>query len=308
MKKTRKSKVLPVFLVLAVLLIAVIALAFFSRSEPPVDPHEGQVYINDGFGMVWMTPLEGVDVNDIAQGEIVKYNGVPKYVGDAYTTLRGVDVSEHQYEIDWKAVADSGVDFAYIRIGYRGYTKGGLFEDPYFKANIEGAKANGLKAGVYFFSQAITVTEAIEEAEYVVKLLGDYTVDLPIIYDWEKMEEAGADARTYQLDKDILDACAVAFCETIKNAGYEPGVYFNRYIGYYGYDLSRLTAYKFWLAVPGDFPDFYYAADIWQYSFEETVPGISTPTDMNLMFIPKAPPVETAEPNNYVGLSMMCYT
>ena len=298
MKKTRKSKVLPVFLVLAVLLIAVIALAFFSRSEPPVDPHEGQVYINDGFGMVWMTPLEGVDVNDIAQGEIVKYNGVPKYVGDAYTTLRGVDVSEHQYEIDWKAVADSGVDFAYIRIGYRGYTKGGLFEDPYFKANIEGAKANGLKTGVYFFSQAITVTEAIEEAEYVVKLLGDYTVDLPIIYDWEKMEEAGADARTYQLDKDILDACAVAFCETIKNAGYEPGVYFNRYIGYYGYDLSRLNAYKFWLAVPGDFPDFYYATDIWQYSFEETVPGISTPTDMNLMFIPKALPVETTEPNN----------
>lgn len=298
MKKNRKSKVLPVFLVLAVLLIAVIALAFFSKSEPPVDPHEGQVYINDGFGMVWMTPLEGVDVNDIAQGEIVKYNGVPKYVGDAYTTLRGVDVSEHQYEIDWKAVADSGVDFAYIRIGYRGYTKGGLFEDPYFKANIEGAKANGLKTGVYFFSQAITVTEAIEEAEYVVKLLGDYTVDLPIIYDWEKMEEAGADARTYQLDKDILDACAVAFCETIKNAGYEPGVYFNRYIGYYGYDLSRLTAYKFWLAVPGDFPDFYYATDIWQYSFEETVPGISTPTDMNLMFIPKALPVETTEPNN----------
>lgn len=298
MKNTRKSKVLPVFLVLAVLLIAVIALAFFSKSEPPVDPHEGQVYINDGFGMVWMTPLEGVDVNDIAQGEIVKYNGVPKYVGDAYTTLRGVDVSEHQYEIDWKAVADSGVDFAYIRIGYRGYTKGGLFEDPYFKANIEGAKANGLKTGVYFFSQAITVTEAIEEAEYVVKLLGDYTVDLPIIYDWEKMEEAGADARTYQLDSDILDACAVAFCETIKNAGYEPGVYFNRYIGYYGYDLSRLTAYKFWLAVPGDFPDFYYATDIWQYSFEETVPGISTPTDMNLMFIPKALPVETTEPNN----------
>lgn len=298
MKKTRKSKVLPVFLVLAVLLIAVIALAFFSRPEPPVDPHEGQVYINDGFGMVWMTPLEGVDVNDIVQGEIVKYNGVPKYVGDAYTTLRGVDVSEHQYEIDWKAVADSGVDFAYIRIGYRGYTKGGLFEDPYFKANIEGAKANGLKTGVYFFSQAITVTEAIEEAEYVVKLLGDYTVDLPIIYDWEKMEEAGADARTYQLDKDILDACAVAFCETIKNAGYEPGVYFNRYIGYYGYDLSRLNAYKFWLAVPGDFPDFYYATDIWQYSFEETVPGISTPTDMNLMFIPKALPVETTEPNN----------
>ena len=81
-----------------------------------------------------------------------------------------------------------------------------------------------------------------------------------------------------------------AFCETVKKAGYEPGVYFNRYIGYYGFDLSRLNSYKFWLAVPGDFPDFYYAFDIWQYSFEETIPGIETPTDMNLMFIPKVQP------------------
>lgn len=298
MKTARKSKLAIVFAVVVVLLATVVLVALLSNKPEPVDPHEGQVYINDGFGMVWMTPLEGVAVNDITQDEIVKYDGAPKYVGSEYTTLRGVDVSEHQYDIDWAAVAGSGVDFAYIRIGYRGYTKGGLFEDPYFKANIEGAKANGLKVGVYFFSQSISVTEAIEEAEYVVDLLGDYTVDLPIIYDWEKMEEAGAEARTYQLDTDILDACAVAFCETIKNAGYEPGVYFNRYIGYYGYDLSRLTDYKFWLAVPGDFPDFYYAADIWQYSFEETVPGISTLTDMNLMFIKNEIPTETAQPSN----------
>lgn len=298
MKTAKKSKLMPIFIVLAILLIAIITVAFFAKSEPEADPHEGQVYINDGFGMVWITPLEGVDINDIKQDEIVKYNGAPEYVGDGYTTLRGIDVSEHQYDIDWEAVAGSGVDFAYIRIGYRGYTKGGLFEDPYFRANIEGAKANGIKIGVYFFSQAINVSEAIEEAEYVLALLGDHTVDLPIIYDWEKMEEAGAEARTYQLDTDILDACAVAFCETIKNAGYEPGVYFNRYIGYYGYDLSKLTDYKFWLAVPGDFPDFYYAADIWQYSFEESVPGISTPTDMNLMFIPRSLPEETAAPNN----------
>ena len=282
MKKNRKSKVLPVFLVLAVLLIAVIALAFFSRSEPPVDPHEGQVYINDGFGMVWMTPLEGVDVNDIAQGEIVKYNGVPKYVGDAYTTLRGVDVSEHQYEIDWKAVADSGVDFAYIRIGYRGYTKGGLFEDPYFKANIEGAKANGLKTGVYFFSQAITVTEAIEEAEYVVKLLGDYTVDLPIIYDWEKMEEAGADARTYQLDTDILDACAVAFCETIRGAGYRAGVYSYASWFYNSLNFANISKYNTWIAQYRDKLSFSYKYNIWQYTGSGRVNGISKPVDMNI--------------------------
>ena len=132
--------------------------------------------------------------------------------------------------------------------------------------------------------------EAIEEADFVLERIEQYDIDLPVMYDWEKMEEAGADARTYQLDTAILDECAVAFCETVKKAGYEPGVYFNRYIGYYGFDLSRLNYYKFWLAVPGDFPDFYYAFDIWQYSFEETIPGIETPTDMNLMFIPKVQP------------------
>ena len=277
-------------IIILTLVVVVLVAALMKRPAEEIDPHEGQVYINDGFGMVWMTPLEGVDVNNISQSDIVRYDGVPKYVGEGYETLRGVDVSEHQYDIDWAAVAASGVDFAYIRLGYRGYTQGGLFEDAYFKANIEGAKSNGIKVGVYFFSQAINVQEAIEEADFVLERIEQYDIDLPVMYDWEKMEEAGADARTYQLDTAILDECAVAFCETVKKAGYEPGVYFNRYIGYYGFDLSRLNSYKFWLAVPGDFPDFYYAFDIWQYSFEETIPGSETPPDMNLMFIPKVQP------------------
>ena len=218
-------------IIILTLVVVVLVAALMKRPAEEIDPHEGQVYINDGFGMVWMTPLEGVDVNNISQSDIVRYDGVPKYVGEGYETLRGVDVSEHQYDIDWAAVAASGVDFAYIRLGYRGYTQGGLFEDAYFKANIEGAKSNGIKVGVYFFSQAINVQEAIEEADFVLERIEQYDIDLPVMYDWEKMEEAGADARTYQLDTAILDECAVAFCETVKKAGYEPGVYFNRYIG-----------------------------------------------------------------------------
>ena len=112
------------------------------------------------------------------------------------------------------------------------------------------------------------------------------------MFDWEKIEGGGA--RTDGLDPTTLTECAVAFCETVKNAGFEPGVYFNRYLGYYGFDLSRLTDYPFWVAVPGDFPDFYYASDFWQYSFSGSVPGIPTETDMNLMFIPKV--TETEEP------------
>ena len=201
--------------------------------------------------------------------------------------LRGIDVSEHQLDIDWNSVAQSGVDYAYIRVGRRGYTEGGLFEDPYFKANVQGAQNAGLKVGVYMFSQAITVQEAIEEARFVLERIGAYNITLPVVFDWEKIHEA--DARTADITMEGRTDCAVAFCETVKNAGYTPCVYFNRNLGYYGYDLTRLTDYMFWFALPeSGFPNFYYAADMWQYSFTETVPGINVETDMNLWFIPTA--------------------
>lgn len=274
-----------VIALILILVLAAIIIVLVVKNRPEPDPHEGQVYIDDGFGMVWMTPLEGVDVNPFVQADFRIVNGQPHYTGDDYEVRRGIDVSEHQYEIDWQQAAKD-LDFAIIRLGYRGYTEGGLFEDPYFQRNIEGALENGLDVGVYIFSQAINVQEAIEEAEFVLDRISGYEISLPIVFDWEKID---GEARTTGLDTEILDQCAIAFCETIKNAGYEPCVYFNRYLGYYGFDLSKLTDYKFWLAVPGDFPDFYYAADMWQYTFSASIPGISGETDMNLMFTPKAP-------------------
>lgn len=277
------------FILCLAALVAVSGLLILLFRPKAVDPHEGQVYINDGFGMVWMTPLEGVEANTLGQPDFRIINGTPYYTGKAYEVLRGADVSEHQLEIDWAQAAPS-LDFAYIRLGYRGYTQGGLFEDPYYEQNMSGALNNGLKVGVYMFSQAISVEEAIEEANFVLERLEGYKISLPVIFDWEKIDGGGA--RTDDLDPAVLTDCAVAFCETVKNAGYEPGVYFNRYLGYYGFDLSRLTDYSFWVAVPGDFPDFYYASDLWQYTFSASIPGIPTETDMNLLFTP----VVTEEP------------
>ena len=238
-----------------------------------------------------MAALPGVEANGLTAEDFSDRSGGPTYTGSDYQVLRGIDVSEHQHEIDWAQVAASGVDYAYVRLGYRGYTEGGLFEDPYFRANVEGALANGLQVSVYFFSQAISVQEAIEEAEYVLARIRDYNITLPVVYDWEKINGETA-ARTDNLDFSILNDCAVAFCDTVKNAGYEPAIYFNRHLGYYGYDLSRMTDYDFWFALPeSSFPNFYYAVDMWQYSFTEQVPGIAEPTDMNLMFIP----LETGE-------------
>ena len=218
MKTTTRTS-MAVILILVVVLGLMVALVFaLFRSEEP-DPHEGQVYINDGFGMVWMTPLEGVPVSDIKPEEIIMQGSKPVYTGTAYTTLRGIDVSEHQWGIDWEKVGKSDVDFAYIRLGYRGYTEGGIFEDPYFKDNMKGALSNGLQAGVYFFSQAISVEEAVEEANYVLERIKTYNITLPVVFDWEKLDDVPA--RTYGLGSDVLTDCALAFCQTIEAAGYD---------------------------------------------------------------------------------------
>ena len=210
--------------------------------------------------------------------------------------MYGVDVSEHQWDIDWSQVADSGVDFAMIRLGYRGYTEGGLFEDPYYKSNMDNALANGLEVGVYMFSQAISVEEAVEEAEFVIERLEGYDVTMPVVFDWERMEDAVARTEGMHENTQLLTDCAVAFCQKIEEAGYDACVYFNRHLGYYGFDLSKLTDYKFWIALPGTFPDFYYASELWQYSFESEVPGIEGPTDMNMLFVPVATPSPSPSP------------
>ena len=265
-------------------------------SQETVDPHEGQVYLYDGFDWVWMTPLEGVPVNAMSKEEFQLDGTRPVYTGTAFETRLGVDVSEHQYEIDWQQVAASGVDFAYIRIGRRGYTEGGLFNDPWFEQNYQGATEAGLQVGVYFYSQAISEDEALEEAMFVLDKLDGRPLDLPIVFDWEKIDNEDADiARTKGLGMETRTSCAVTFCEAVKTEGYDAAIYFNRNFGYYGYDLTRLTDYTFWFALPVSppelcWPSFYYRVDIWQYSFTETVPGIEGETDMNMMFIPVPEP------------------
>lgn len=278
-----------------VLIIALALLIAFLVDLPafkPRDPHEGQVYLYDGNDWIWMTPLEGVPVNTLTAEQFAA-EGPVRYLGKEYDVLRGIDVSEHQWEIDWRQAAASGLDFACVRLGRRGYTEGGLFDDPWFEKNVEGAAEAGLKTGVYFFSQAVNVGEAIEEAEFVLSRIRPYAIDAPVVYDWELVTEEGS--RTAELSAETRTDCAVAFCETIRRAGYTPCVYFNRDMGYYGYDLSRLTDYMFWFSLPeSPFPNFYYACDMWQYSFSEEVPGVTGYADMNLWFIPR-PQSQSAE-------------
>jgi GH25 family lysozyme M1 (1,4-beta-N-acetylmuramidase) len=206
------------------------------------------------------------------------------YAGDDRTALRGIDVSSYQGEIDWEAVRADGVEFAIIRAGRRGYTEGGLKEDATFRQNFEGAKAAGLKIGVYFFSQAITVDEAAEEADFVLELLDGAALDFPITFEWERINDdvARTDAITGTAPTDF----ALAFCDKITQAGYEPMIYFTRSMSYFEHDLERLAGIKFWSGSPGDTPDFYYDHYMWQYSLTGKVAGIDGDVDLDLCFVP----------------------
>ena len=193
----------------------------------------------------------------------------------------GVDVSSHQGAIDWQAAAASGVEFAMIRIGFRGYLEGEINEDPCARSNIEGAKAAGLDVGVYFFSQALTRQEAAREAAWAVTFLQNMELDLPLVFDWEHVESA--EARTAGLeDKALLTACAQSFCDVVRAAGYEPMVYFNVYQSRDLYDLTALQDYGFWIAQYTDGLDFPYAVDLWQYTESGEVPGIQGRVDIDL--------------------------
>jgi GH25 family lysozyme M1 (1,4-beta-N-acetylmuramidase) len=198
-------------------------------------------------------------------------------------SITGIDVSHWQKDIDWEKVKASGVEFAMIRLGYRGYEMGAINLDSYAIANIEGAIAAGLDVGVYFFSQAVTLAEAEEEAYFVVEQLRPYKehITMPVVFDWEHVSDT--DARTNEMrDPDILTDCTLEFLQIIEASGYRPMVYFNTHLAREGFLLEELTGYDFWLAMyeaPMTFP---YRVQMWQYTQSGTVPGIEGPVDIDL--------------------------
>lgn len=193
----------------------------------------------------------------------------------------GIDVSKWQKSIDWYKVKDSGVDFAIIRCGYRGSATGVLVEDPYFEENIKGAKEAGIEVGVYFFTQATSEMEAVEEASMCISLLQDYDIDLPVYIDSEK---AGGAARANGLDKATRTAVCQAFCKTMESAGYKSGVYASRSWLYNNLDASALSDYSIWDAEYREKPIYTGDFDIWQYTSKGMIDGINTKVDLDIKY------------------------
>lgn len=191
----------------------------------------------------------------------------------------GIDVSAHQGAIDWPLVAESGMEFAFIRIGYRGYSQGGLFTDEYAVENLRAAREAGLDVGVYFYSQAVSIEEAAEEALFCIRFLEGQELPLPVVFDWEYVS---SDARTGAMDPQTLTDCARVFCETVEKAGFEAMVYFNPSTGRDLMDLTELQDYPFWLAMYTTEMDYPHAVEFWQYSETGTVTGIEGNVDLNI--------------------------
>ena len=230
-------------------------------------------------------PLNPYNVDNFVRDE----NGNMSYLSEEYTYRLGVDVSKYSAEIDWAKVKADGYEFAIIRVGFRGYGNSGqLVEDPYAVSNLKGALEAGLDVGVYFFSQAISEEEAIEEAKFTIEILekaGVTSEDLkmPVVFDPETITDD--DARTDDVSGEQFTANALAYLKKIESEGFTGMIYSNMLWEAYQLDLNELSDYPVWYADYEDKPQTPYAFEIWQYSESANVSGIPNLCDVNIQMI-----------------------
>lgn len=236
-------------------------------------------------GQYYFLPLqEDLAMNTyIDENFIVEENGMVSYQEDGEVlTRKGIDVSKYQGEIDWEAVKNDGIDYAIIRVGIRGYSEGGILEDEFFRQNIEGAIANGIPVGVYFFTQAVNEAEALEEADFVIGMLQGYELTYPVYLDIEDVKKESC--RTNGLTVEERTNNAKVFLERIREAGYEPALYGNMKSFLLMVDLASLEQYDKWFAgytLPIYYP---YEYKMLQYSEKGKVAGIPAAVDINICF------------------------
>ncbi len=207
-------------------------------------------------------------------------DGLIRYTEPGKKCMVGIDVSEYQGDIDWQQVAGYGIEFVIVRVGYRGYESGKFVQDEKCQANLDGALNAGLKAGVYFVTQAVDEAESEEEAGYVLEIIGNRNIEMPIYLDMEPVY--GGVARTDDLSEEQRTKNAAAFCKKIEDSGYRAGIYANQYWFSGNLHLKEVEMYDIWFAKYGTQPDYPYKFDAWQFSETGTVPGIEGSVDLNV--------------------------
>ena len=247
---------------------------------------EYQVHIQDYGWSGWY--IDGETAGTVGQGkriEAIRIRIVPKYKRN----YRGIDVSEFNHSINWALVKRSGVEFAMIRVGYRGYgTEGNFKEDANFRINIESAKKAGVPVGIYFVTQATNRNEAIEEANWVINKLKGYSIDYPVAIDIERSAKPNGLGRADGLDKNTRTYLAKTFCEIIQSSGYTPLVYTNVDWATNKLDMSQLSAYDTWIASYKQNiqsgPSYNGKYAIWQHTSSGKIDGILGNVDLNICY------------------------
>ena len=290
MARRRKRKKQPIVLTVVLVLLSLLLTADLIAARVYMR-HTGEPFFP---ALLQTTRLGGEYVINLLSPQTRSVPVNPYHASDYYyrgdylacagseVSRAGVDVSSHQQEIDWQAVADAGVEFAIVRVGYRGYSDGEIFADSMAMENLRGALDAGLDVGVYFFSQAVTEQEAREEAWFVLDTIDGLPIRYPVLFDWEGV--ADDVARTDGITGPEMTQFAQAFCEEVDRAGYTAGVYFNQSYGYNSFDLRALNRYEFWLAEYAEAQSFAYEVQLWQYDYQGRVPGIETTVDLNLCY------------------------
>ena len=234
--------------------------------------------------------IDGETAGTIGQArriEAIRIRLVPKYKHQ----YKGIDVSSFNRITNWWAFKNSGIDFAFIRVGIRGYGQAGRFaEDRDFKTNIQMANAVGLPVGVYFVTQATNASEAVEEANWVIERIRNYKISYPVALDIESpgLESPTDVPRTANLDKATRTYLADVFCQTIQNAGYTPIIYTNIDWAVNYLNMHDISQYDTWIAHykkdTSSGPSYNGKYSIWQYTSSGTVNGILGNVDMNICY------------------------
>lgn len=312
--KTRKMLKMPLNLaigfavvsiaVVTCLSIAVVILATKAPKQSEIEPEpefvpvvntrvydffdeDDTILLNDSYyGDIWLKAFTDLPRHSYDYAGLKFQNGRYTYSENGTQISKtGIDVSYHQGEIDWQRVAADGIDFAIMRVGYRGYETGEINLDERFHTYINGALDAGLEVGVYFYSQAVTTEEAIEEANFVMEQVQRYDITFPIVYDWEITE--AENARTNEIAPYTVTECAAAFCDTIADGGYTPMVYGSFKFALLKLDMSKLKDYGFWYAEYKhgyNEPMYPYDFQMWQYASDGRVDGVNGDVDLNICF------------------------
>ena len=238
----------------------------------PIDeniPHNN--YSNDNFRM---------------EGSELQY-----YSNSRKVSSYGIDVSKYQGKIDWEAASNSGIDFAMIRMGVRGYSSANVVFDEEYENNIKGALEHGVETGIYFYSQAVNTQEAVEEANYAVAAAASYNVTYPIVFYTERV--TSEKPRTDGLTPEELSNIAKAFCDAVRGYGYRAMIGASKQRLSEDMDPAALSGYDVWLV---DAPylkegeklsmsEYPYTYTMWQYSSSGKIDGINGPVDLDISFV-----------------------